>query len=99
MDTILITGGSGFIGGCLVRQVFGEGRLHIVNVDKLTYAGNLDSLATILRNPRHTFVEADIGDGPTIERILNDHQPTAIINLAAESHVDRSIDGPAAFVQ
>lgn len=99
MDTILITGGAGFIGGCLVRQVIGEGRLHVVNVDKLTYAGNLDSLATVLHNPRHTFVEADIGDGPTIEAILNDHRPAAIINLAAESHVDRSIDGPAAFVE
>jgi dTDP-glucose 4,6-dehydratase len=99
MDTIVITGGAGFIGGCLVRQVIGEGRLHVVNVDKLTYAGNLDSLATVLRNSKHTFVEADIGDGPMIERVLRDHQPAAIINLAAESHVDRSIDGPAAFVQ
>jgi dTDP-glucose 4,6-dehydratase len=99
MDTIVITGGAGFIGGCLVRHVISESRLQVVNVDKLTYAGNLDSLATVLRNPRHTFVEADIGDAAAIDQVLRDHQPTAIINLAAESHVDRSIDGPAAFVQ
>src|SRR5437762_9129899 len=99
MDTIVITGGAGFIGGCLVRLLVNENRTHLVNVDKLTYAGNLDSLESVLGSPRHSFIEADIGDGPRIEQILGHYQPKAIVNLAAESHVDRSIDGPAAFVQ
>ena len=99
MGKIVITGGAGFIGGCLVRQLVSEKRAHVINVDKLTYAGNLDSLESVLGSPMHTFIEADICDGPTIAHIFREHRPAAIINLAAESHVDRSIDDPSAFVQ
>ncbi|MCA9205729.1 MAG: dTDP-glucose 4,6-dehydratase [Planctomycetales bacterium] len=99
-DTFLITGGAGFIGGCLVRQWLADTRaLRIVNVDALTYAGNLDSLASVANDPRHRFVRADITDAAAMRRLLAEHQPAAVIHLAAESHVDRSIDGPAAFVK
>jgi dTDP-glucose 4,6-dehydratase len=98
-QTIVITGGAGFIGGCLVRHLVAENIAHVVNVDKLTYAGNLDSLVSVLGNPLHTFVEADIGDGAKIEQVLHVHRPAAIINLAAESHVDRTIDCPSVSVQ
>ena len=99
MNTILVTGGAGFIGGCFVRQwcAHQEGRL--VNLDKLTYAGNLDSLATIANHPGYSLVEGDIGDRALIERLLKEYRPTAIVNFAAESHVDRSIEGPADFVK
>lgn len=98
--TLLVTGGAGFIGGCLVRQLLAEEPgLRIVNVDKLTYAGNLDSLTGALRNPQHTLVQGDIGDGALMARLLAEYRPEAILHLAAESHVDRSIDAPAAFVQ
>ena len=99
MSAILITGGAGFIGSALVRQWMAEEPDAVVNLDKLTYAGNLDSLAGVLANPRHMFVQGDIGDGPQVAALLAEHRPRAIINLAAESHVDRSIDGPAEFVQ
>ena len=99
MDTVIVTGGAGFIGGCLVRQLVAEQRFHVVNLDLLTYAGNLDSLAEVADDPCYTFVQGDICDAALVESLLEKHQPTAIINLAAESHVDRSIDGPAAFVQ
>ncbi len=99
-DTILITGGAGFIGSCLVRQIIAE-RPHtrIINLDKLTYAGNLDSLASVLDHPRHTFVRGDVADAELVSNILGTTRPAAIVHLAAESHVDRSIDGPAEFVQ
>jgi dTDP-glucose 4,6-dehydratase len=98
-DTILITGGAGFIGSCLVRQFVAESpRTRIINLDKLTYAGNLDSLGTALHHPRHTFVQGDISDLELVSDLLTKTRPTAIIHLAAESHVDRSIDGPAAFI-
>jgi dTDP-glucose 4,6-dehydratase len=99
MAAILITGGAGFIGGCLVRQLVGEQAAHVINLDKLTYAGNLDSLADVRESPLHTFVQADIGDGACLAEILSVHQPDAVLHLAAESHVDRSIDGPAPFIQ
>ena len=100
MRTWLITGGAGFIGGCLVRQLIAEEPdVRIVNLDKLTYAGNLDSIQAALTNPRHTLVEGDICDAPLVARVLAEFRPAAIVHLAAESHVDRSIDGPAAFVQ
>src|SRR5688500_9458408 len=99
MRTILITGGAGFIGSCLVRRLVAEGHTRVINLDKLTYAGNLDSLASISADPNHIFVEGDIRDGKLVARLLDEHQPDAVLNIAAESHVDRSIDGPAAFVE
>jgi len=99
MQTILVTGGAGFIGSCFVRQWLAEETHAVVNLDKLTYAGNLDSLEAVARHPRYTFVQGDIGDTALTNRLLAEHRPRAIINFAAESHVDRSIDGPAAFVE
>lgn len=99
MHPILVTGGAGFIGGCFVRQWIAEEQAPLVNLDKLTYAGNLDSLESVADNPRHIFVLGDIGDRGLVSALLAEHRPSAIINFAAESHVDRSIDGPAAFVQ
>ncbi len=94
---ILVTGGAGFIGSCLVRQLIHEGHT-VINLDRLTYAGNLDSLASVLNVERHLFVQGDIGDSALVKHLLETHRPSAIVNLAAESHVDRSIDGPRAFV-
>ena len=99
MQTILVTGGAGFIGGAFVRQTLAEGGARVVNLDRLTYAGNLDSLADAMRDPRHVFVQGDIRDGGLVRRLLAEHQPTAIVHFAAESHVDRSIGAPAGFVQ
>lgn len=99
MQTILVTGGAGFIGGCLVRHLVSQGLARVINVDRLNYAGNLDSLALIAGNPAHTFIEADICDRPKLDAIFAEYQPQAVVHLAAESHVDRSIEGPRAFVQ
>lgn len=99
MDKILVTGGAGFIGSCFVRGWIREQADAVVNLDKLTYAGNLDSLAQVADNPRHVMVEGDIADSALVVRLLNEHRPRAIVNFAAESHVDRSIDGPAEFLQ
>ncbi|WP_386066923.1 dTDP-glucose 4,6-dehydratase [Tahibacter sp. UC22_41] len=99
MKTLLVTGGAGFIGGNFVLDLLGQGGFRVVNLDKLTYAGNLDTLAPLKANPDHVFVQGDIGDRALIERLLAEHRPDAIVNFAAESHVDRSIDGPAEFVQ
>ncbi len=99
MQSILITGGAGFIGSCLVRQVVSAGCFRVVNFDKLTYAGNLESLAPVLSSPLHEFVEGDIGNRSLVASLLAEHHPVAIVHLAAESHVDHSIDGPAAFVE
>lgn len=99
MDTILITGGAGFIGSNLVRHWVANEDEIVVDLDKLTYAGNLDSLGDLNGNPRHVFVRGDIADGALVRELLAKHRPRAILNLAAESHVDRSIDGPGAFVQ
>ena len=98
MPTWLVTGGAGFIGGNFVLAAVADG-VRIVNLDALTYAGNLDTLSSLDGNPAHAFVHGDIGDGGLVNRLLAEHRPDAIINFAAESHVDRSIDGPAAFVQ
>ncbi|MBT2117228.1 dTDP-glucose 4,6-dehydratase [Dyella sp. LX-66] len=95
---LLVTGGAGFIGANFVLRAIAEGRT-VVNLDKLTYAGNLDTLASLQDNPRHVFVQGDIGDRELIAQLLATHRPSAIVNFAAESHVDRSIDGPAAFVE
>ncbi|MGC1024210.1 dTDP-glucose 4,6-dehydratase [Pantoea agglomerans] len=96
---ILITGGAGFIGSAVVRHVINNTNDEVINVDKLTYAGNLESLKEVSGNPRYTFKQIDICDGQAITEALNEFQPDAIMHLAAESHVDRSITGPAEFVQ
>ena len=98
MKTWLVTGGAGFIGGNFVLEAVQQG-VKVVNLDALTYAGNLDTLSSLRGNPAHVFVHGDIGDPALVARLLREHQPCAVINFAAESHVDRSIDGPAAFVQ
>ncbi|MEA3002021.1 MAG: dTDP-glucose 4,6-dehydratase [Sphingomonadales bacterium] len=97
--TILVTGGAGFIGSAVCRHLIGRGGYRVVNVDNLTYAGNLASLAAIEHSPDYRFVRADIGDGAAISALLAEERPDAIMHLAAESHVDRSIDGPGAFIE
>jgi dTDP-glucose 4,6-dehydratase len=97
---ILITGGAGFIGGNFVLDWLNDPKAEgIVNLDKLTYAGNLATLDSLKSDPRHIFVHGDIGDKELVTKLLKEHQPKAIVNFAAESHVDRSIHGPAEFVQ
>ncbi|QNP41118.1 dTDP-glucose 4,6-dehydratase [Lysobacter solisilvae (ex Woo and Kim 2020)] len=98
MPTWLVTGGAGFIGGNFVLEAIQNG-VRVVNLDALTYAGNLDTLVPVKDAPGHVFVQGDIGDAHLLERLLRERRPDAVINFAAESHVDRSIDGPAAFVQ
>ena len=98
MNSYLITGGAGFIGSCFVRQLVADGAM-VVTLDKLTYAGNLDSLDEVADRENHIFVQGDISDPTLTARLLEEHQPTAVVNFAAESHVDRSIDGPRDFVQ
>lgn len=97
--TILITGGAGFIGSNFVLDWIAQGNEPVINVDKLTYAGNLENLSAVWTDPRHIFVHGDIGDGALIERLLAEYRPRAVINFAAESHVDRSILGPIDFIQ
>ncbi|VVO29568.1 dTDP-glucose 4,6-dehydratase [Pseudomonas fluorescens] len=96
---ILVTGGAGFIGSSVIRHIIFNTSDSVVNVDKLTYAGNLESLAEVSLDPRYAFERADICDRGQIDRILQQYQPDAIMHLAAESHVDRSISGPADFIQ
>ncbi|MEO6170352.1 MAG: dTDP-glucose 4,6-dehydratase [Lysobacter sp.] len=98
MTTWLVTGGAGFIGGNFVLDAVARG-IKVLNLDALTYAGNLDTLSPLDGNPDHVFVHGDIGDAVLVERLLREYRPDAVINFAAESHVDRSIDGPAEFVQ
>jgi dTDP-glucose 4,6-dehydratase len=99
MQTWLVTGGAGFIGGNFVLDAVTGGGVRIINLDALTYAGNLDTLSSVTDDPNHVFVHGSIGDRALVARLLREHRPTAVINFAAESHVDRSIDGPAAFVE
>ena len=99
MKTLLVTGGAGFIGGNFVLDALARGGVRVVNLDKLTYAGNRDTLASLEAHPAHVFVQGDIADRAGVARLLAEHRPDAIVNFAAESHVDRSIDGPEAFVQ
>jgi len=96
---ILITGGAGFIGSALIRHLIQDTEHEVLNLDKLTYAGNLESLTLVAESPRYRFIQADIADAERVAKTLNEFQPDAIMHLAAESHVDRSIDGPAAFIQ
>ncbi|MBU2097837.1 MAG: dTDP-glucose 4,6-dehydratase [Gammaproteobacteria bacterium] len=96
---ILVTGGAGFIGSAVVRHIINNTHDSVLNLDKLTYAGNPDSLADINHSERYRFVQADICDRAAVDRILADYQPQAVMHLAAESHVDRSIEGPAEFIE
>ena len=96
---ILITGGAGFIGSAVVRHIIENTENEVLNVDKLTYAGNLESLARIAKNPRYTFSQTDICDRAALDELFENFQPDAVMHLAAESHVDRSITGPAAFIE
>ncbi|VTU21319.1 dTDP-glucose 4,6-dehydratase [Variovorax sp. PBS-H4] len=96
---ILVTGGAGFIGANFVLDWLAQGDEAVVNLDKLTYAGNLETLASLENDPRHIFVQGDIGDSALVDRLLAEHRPRAVLNFAAESHVDRSIHGPEDFVQ
>ena len=98
-NTIIVTGGAGFIGSNFVLDWIESESATIINLDKLTYAGNLQNLASIEGNPRHIFVRGDIGDSAIIDQLLAEHQPRAVVNFAAESHVDRSIHGPGEFIQ
>jgi len=99
MQTLLVTGGAGFIGGNFVHFLVEEKDVQIINLDKLTYAGNLDTLSPLRGNGRHVFVQGDIGDRDLVRRLLGDYRVDVLVNFAAESHVDRSIEGPAAFVE
>lgn len=96
---ILVTGGAGFIGSAVIRYLIQETTDEVVNLDALTYAGNLDSLVDVSDSPRYRFEHADICDASAVRRIIQEHRPDAVLHLAAESHVDRSIDGPSAFIQ
>jgi dTDP-glucose 4,6-dehydratase len=96
---LLITGGAGFIGSAVIRHVIERTAHAVVNVDKLTYAGNLESLSRVSSDPRYVFEHADVVDRHTMDRLFAAHQPDIVMHLAAESHVDRSIDGPGAFIQ
>lgn len=95
----LVTGGAGFIGSAVIRELINHTDYTVINIDKLTYAGNLESLREIENNTRYHFIQADICNTQTIEQIFNHYHPDIIMHLAAESHVDRSIDGPAEFIQ
>lgn len=97
--SILVTGGAGFIGGNFVLDWLAQSDERIINLDVLTYAGNLDTLKTLGQDPRHVFVRGDIGDRALLDALLAEHQPRAVLNFAAESHVDRSIHGPGDFIQ
>ena len=96
---ILVTGGAGFIGSAVIRYLINETNSNVLNIDKLTYAGNLESLETVSNNPRYQFLHADICDKVAMTKAFDDFEPNIVMHLAAESHVDRSIDGPMDFIQ
>jgi len=97
--TVFVTGGAGFIGSAVIRHLLDETEANVVNIDKLTYAANLHSIPQAAKHPRYRFARVDIGDAPELRRLFETHAPHCVMNLAAESHVDRSIDGPAAFIE
>src|SRR5438132_3638533 len=99
MKSVVVTGGAGFIGSAVVRRIILESDVYVVNLDKLTYAGNLESLAEVEGHERYRFAQIDVADGSSVRALFDEVKPDAIIHLAAESHVDRSIDGPAAFIE
>ena len=99
MESLLVAGGAGFIGSNFVRLALARTDARVVVLDRLTYAGNLASLADVAQHPRFAFVQGDIRDRAMVESLLREHRPDAVVNLAAETHVDRSIDGPRAFVE
>lgn len=96
---ILVTGGAGFIGSAVIRHIIENTQNQVVNLDKLTYAGNLESLVEVSASERYAFEHVDICNRAELDRVFSEHQPDAVMHLAAESHVDRSIDGPAAFIE
>lgn len=96
---VLVTGGAGFIGSAVIRHIIEHTDDSVVNVDKLTYAGSLSNVASVSDSPRYAFAQVDICDAEQLQAVFSEHQPDAVMHLAAESHVDRSIDGPAAFIQ
>ena len=98
MKTVIVTGGAGFIGSAVIRHLIANSDYRVVNFDKLTYAGNLESLVSVADNPRYHFERGDICDPMTVKNLFIEFQPQAVMHLAAESHVDRSIDGPADFI-
>ncbi|CAM5225625.1 dTDP-glucose 4,6-dehydratase [Alishewanella longhuensis] len=97
--TFVVTGGAGFIGSAVVRHLIENTQHRVINIDKLTYAGNLQSLASIEHSERYTFVHADICDAAAMQQVFSQYQPNIVMHLAAESHVDRSINGPGDFIQ
>lgn len=99
MNTILVTGGAGFIGCNFVRLALAETEARLLVLDKLTYAGSLESLADVLSNPRLRFLRGDIAERSAVQRVFLEHRPDAVVNFAAESHVDRSIDDASDFVR
>ena len=99
MRKIIVTGGAGFIGSAVIRHLIQQSDYTVINLDKLTYAGNLESLKEVDSSPRYHFEQVDICDSLELQRVFEQYQPDIVMHLAAESHVDRSIDGPAAFIQ